>query len=82
MGKGRSMIRNGLLAALDVGSSKVCCFIARPKGHEQPNVIGIGQQISQGVKTGALVDMEQLARSQRKAHERGDSEVQRHQGNP
>ena len=30
MAKGRGTIRNGLMAALDVGSNKTCCFIAKP----------------------------------------------------
>lgn len=63
MKKAAKRNRNGVLAALDVGSNKVCCLIARTeevRGSETPRVtvIGIGQQISQGVKAGALVDME------------------------
>lgn len=56
--------RNGIYAALDVGSSKVCCFIARREaGDEKLRVIGIGQQASRGVKNGAVVDMEAAQRS-------------------
>jgi cell division protein FtsA len=56
--------RNGLIAALDVGSNKVCCLIARTDGPEgRPEVIGIGQQISRGVKSGAVVDMEAAERA-------------------
>jgi cell division protein FtsA len=63
MKKGLKRNRNGILAALDVGSSKVCCLIARSeeaRGAKAPQlkVIGIGQQISHGVKAGAVVDME------------------------
>lgn len=51
--------RNGLIAALDVGSSKVCCFIAEPGGNGAvPRVLGIGQQASRGIRNGAIVDME------------------------
>ena len=49
---------NGLIAALDVGSSKVCCFIAETDGIKHPRVIGIGQQASHGVKAGSIIDME------------------------
>ncbi len=49
--------RNGLIAALDVGSSKICCFIADAQGEAAPKVVGIGQQISHGVRAGAVVDM-------------------------
>ena len=49
--------RNGLVAALDVGTTKVCCLIAR-RGAEGARVIGIGHQISQGVRGGSIVDMD------------------------
>ena len=56
--------RNGIFAALDVGSSKVCCFIAkREAGERGLRVTGIGQQVSRGVKNGAVIDMEAAQRS-------------------
>lgn len=60
MKKGPGSNRNGLIAALDVGSSKVCCFIAQAGGGagSSPRVLGIGQQASRGIKNGAVVDME------------------------
>jgi len=57
MRKSHARSRHGLVAALDVGCSKVCCFIARLDGGAAPNVIGIGQQASRGIKGGAVVDM-------------------------
>jgi cell division protein FtsA len=51
-------MRNGLIAALDIGSSKICCFIATVEANGQPRVLGIGQQASRGVKNGTVVDME------------------------
>lgn len=50
--------RNGIIAALDFGSSKVCCFIARVEGNNQLRVVGIGHQQSSGIKGGNIVDME------------------------
>ena len=50
--------RDDRLAALDVGSSKICCFIAALDDSDSPKVIGIGQQASHGLKGGAVVDME------------------------
>jgi cell division protein FtsA len=47
-----------MIAALDVGSSKVCCLVARIGDSGPPRVIGIGQQASRGVKSGNVVDME------------------------
>src|SRR3546814_20871713 len=55
----KGLVKSGLAAALDIGSSKVCCFIARADGAAMPRVVGIGQQASRGIKSGALVDLEQ-----------------------
>ncbi|MEO3428646.1 cell division protein FtsA [Pelagibius sp. CAU 1746] len=54
----KGLVRGGIAAALDVGSSKVCCFIARVDDDGRPQVIGIGQQASRGIKSGAIVDMD------------------------
>jgi cell division protein FtsA len=52
-----SRSKNGIVAGLDVGCSKICCFIARVDQGPLPRVIGIGQQASRGVKGGVIVDM-------------------------
>jgi len=52
-----SVGRHGLIAALDVGSTKVCCFIARAEG-DRVRVVGIGHQAAAGVRQGAITDME------------------------
>lgn len=49
--------RGSLLAALDIGTTKVCCLIARVET-ETPRVLGIGHQISRGVKSGLVVDLD------------------------
>ncbi len=50
--------RSELLAAIDVGSSKVCCLIAR-RGHDgRPRVFGIGQQVNHGLRGGAVTDVD------------------------
>ncbi|WP_420349767.1 cell division protein FtsA [Pelagibius sp.] len=54
----KGLVKGGVVAALDIGSSKVCCFIARVDDNEVPRVIGIGQQISRGIKSGAIIDMD------------------------
>lgn len=46
-----------VVAALDIGTTKVCCFIARVEP-ERPQVIGIGHQISRGLRNGTIVDLE------------------------
>lgn len=48
-----------VLAALDIGSSKIACFIARIADDEgRFEVLGIGHQASQGVKAGTIVDLD------------------------
>jgi len=56
-------LRNGLIAALDVGSTKVACFIARPYEDGSAEVIGIGHQVSEGVRNGNVVDMDAVEAS-------------------
>jgi cell division protein FtsA len=45
------------VAALDIGSSKVCCLIAELRPHGGLDVVGIGHQASKGVKSGAIIDL-------------------------
>jgi cell division protein FtsA len=49
--------RGSLIAALDIGTTKICCLIARV-GAEKPRVLGIGHQISHGVRNGRIVDLD------------------------
>ncbi|HUX78419.1 MAG TPA: cell division protein FtsA [Alphaproteobacteria bacterium] len=58
-----SRMRGGLIAALDVGSSKVCCVIAQVQGRDNFEILGIGQQLSSGVKSGVVIDMEEVITS-------------------
>lgn len=64
--------RPGIVAALDVGSTKVACFIAKVSDTRGPaktpiNVIGVGHQVSRGVRAGAVVDMVEVEESIRSA---------------
>ncbi len=52
-----------LITALDVGTSKVCCFIARDEGEDGLRVIGIGHQVSHGLRSGRVVDMDAVETS-------------------
>lgn len=51
-------MRTGLIAALDVGSTKVTCFIARIHADGGIRVCGVGHHASNGVRSGAIVDMD------------------------
>jgi len=53
--------RRDLIAALDIGSSKICCFVGRLDGDDRVQITGIGHQASQGIKAGAIVDMDAAA---------------------
>ncbi len=52
------MARNELITALDIGSTKICCFIAELGENGRARVIGIAHHASQGIKSGAIVNME------------------------
>jgi cell division protein FtsA len=57
MRKGVPRPRGGILAALDIGTGKICCFIAKATD-EGPQIIGIGHQVSRGVRNGVIVDLD------------------------
>lgn len=52
-----SLFSRNIIAALDIGTSKVCCFIAEIKSHGTIEVLGIGHQASKGVRSGAIIDL-------------------------
>lgn len=58
-GVDQNKVRSGLVAALDLGSTKACCLIAKPVGEGGFEVVGIGHHISHGIRSGSVVDMEQ-----------------------
>ncbi|MEZ5758437.1 MAG: cell division protein FtsA [Emcibacteraceae bacterium] len=59
---------NQTIAILDVGSSKICCFIAEIGAeNERPRVIGIGHRESRGLNLGTVVDMEETENAIRTA---------------
>jgi len=47
------------VAVLDVGSSKVVCFIAKVEEPGKITLLGQGHQLSRGVRSGAIVNMEE-----------------------
>lgn len=52
--------KGSLLAALDIGSSKIACFIGRVADDEGTfEVLGVGHHPSRGIKGGTIVDLEQ-----------------------
>ncbi|MBO6716834.1 MAG: cell division protein FtsA [Rhizobiaceae bacterium] len=69
--------RSGVITVLDIGSSKICCVIARlqpcedsrllPGRTHQIQVLGIGHQKSRGVKSGVIVDLDRAEQAVRLA---------------
>ncbi|HTT78848.1 MAG TPA: cell division protein FtsA [Stellaceae bacterium] len=57
--------RGSTIAALDIGTTKVCCFIARVEA--EPRVLGIGHQLAKGVRGGTVIDLEAAGESIRAA---------------
>ncbi len=69
--------RSGVITVLDVGSSKVCCIVAKLRPHadsqllrgrtHRAQVIGIGHQKSRGVKSGVVVELDRAEQAIRLA---------------
>ncbi len=51
------------IAALDIGSSKVCCVIAKISRDKRINVVGYGYNASKGIKNGVVTDINQATLS-------------------
>lgn len=51
------------IAALDIGSSKVCCLIAKISRDKKINVVGYGYNASKGIKNGIVTDINQATLS-------------------
>lgn len=70
--RSRAPARPGTYVALDVGSSKVACIIARVEPGKngeraQTRMISVGHQFSRGMRSGAVVDMDRAGESIRAA---------------
>jgi len=59
--------RNRIIAGLDIGSSKVACFIAELDEFYNPQILGYGQHLSTGLKRGMIVDMDRTEQAIREA---------------
>ncbi|MFT6557518.1 MULTISPECIES: cell division protein FtsA [Sneathiella] len=58
--------RNGPLAALDIGTTKICCFVAVEETSGL-RVKGIGHQVARGLRAGSITNMEMAEESIRSA---------------
>ena len=73
----RAPAASGLIAALDLGASKIGCFIMRPDGARHADhsirVAGVGYVQSRGVRAGAIIDMEAASQAIAQAVERAEA---------
>lgn len=58
-----SFNRQTTIAALDIGSSKVCCIIVKIGRDKKVNVVGYGYNASKGIKNGFITDINQATLS-------------------
>ncbi len=65
----RSGTRSGLVTAVDVGSTKIACFIGQATTEGGIEIVGIGHQLAQGMRNGNIVDMDAVEQSIRMAVE-------------
>lgn len=57
--KNKTRPKGSLIAALDLGSSKIACFVGRvTDDYGATEIIGIGHQASRGIKSGTIIDPE------------------------
>ena len=50
--------RGDILAAVDIGTTKIVCFVCRVGDGGAPKIVGIGHQASRGLRNGAVIDMD------------------------
>lgn len=65
-----------VIAAIDVGSSKVCALIALISPEGETRVLGTGQRACRGVKRGYVADMEKTELSIRQAVDQAERNAQ------
>ncbi|MBK1663980.1 cell division protein FtsA [Rhodospirillum rubrum] len=59
--------RGGLITALDVGTTKIACFIAREEEDGALRVLGVGHHRSRGMRNGQVANMDEVELSVRAA---------------
>lgn len=86
-GKPPAVSKGGLIAALDIGSTKISCLIAEavPAKHRSSDadekfslkVLGVGHQLSRGVRSGSIIAVEEAERAIRLAVDAAERMAQR-----
>jgi cell division protein FtsA len=63
--------RGSTIAAIDIGTAKICCLIARVEA-AAPRILGVGNRISRGVRAGTIIDLDAAGASIRDAVHAGE----------
>jgi cell division protein FtsA len=59
-------VKNGRIASLDIGSTKVCCVVASAPSAEEPDqltVYGVGEVPSEGLRKGVIVNLDRTVKA-------------------
>lgn len=60
-------MRTRYIAGLDIGTSKVTCFVAELDDFHNPRLVGYGQNAAHGMKRGMIIDMDRTENAIREA---------------
>ncbi|MEN2997713.1 MAG: cell division protein FtsA [Brevinematia bacterium] len=63
---------SNIIASVDVGSYKIACVIARVVGQNEIEILGAGQVLSEGVKRGTIVNIQEASQGIQKAVEEAE----------
>ncbi len=66
------MASNNLIFGLDIGTTKICCVVGEPNDEGGVDIIGIGSHPSQGLRKGAVVNIERTVESIKRAVEEAE----------
>ena len=69
-------VKPGTLAALDIGSSKVCALVAQLSEGGKIDITGYGMALSNGMRRGVVVDVDGTVRAVREAVEKAEDMAQ------
>ncbi len=59
----KTFSRSPFIAALDIGSTKICCALAQPiEDSDDLQIFGLGHQLSQGIRNGKIVNIHEASR--------------------
>ena len=67
------MVRNSnIIAGLDIGTTKVCVLVGKPRTDGGIDIVGLGSSPSSGVKRGMIVDIDSVSASVKTAVEQAE----------